>query len=64
MTFAIVNFCPNCGAPIWIRKEEEEKDEVATEPPQCHFSCGCRPEKLVVHNNQPEASEKKKVLMG
>lgn len=62
MTFAIVNFCPNCGAPIWIRKEED--GIILTEPPQCHFSCGCRPEKLIVHNNQPEASEKKKVLMG
>lgn len=43
MSFTIVSFCPNCGAPIWVQETTPEQPL----PPTTHFSCACKPEKLL-----------------
>lgn len=41
MTFIIANYCPNCGAPIWI----QEPSPIQGLPSPAYFSCSCKPEK-------------------
>lgn len=41
MNFAIVNYCPQCGAPIWI----DLSDLYLGLLPKTHFSCECSAQK-------------------
>jgi hypothetical protein len=41
MSFVIVNYCPHCGAPIWIDATSLHLGLL----PKTLFSCGCSPQK-------------------
>jgi len=41
MSFVIVNYCPHCGAPIWIDTHSLNLGFL----PKTYFSCGCNPQK-------------------
>jgi hypothetical protein len=50
MNFVIVNYCPHCGAPIWIDASCLSLGVL----PKTLFSCGCNPQK----NRAPDVAEK------